>query len=349
MKKTLFTLIFFFSLLSNVLGQTIITGQVINQDSGEPIPDVNVFLSQTTLGATTDENGVFTIEGIPNGIYNLVFSFIGFKTEVKRVQFFTPDSLSYKVTLHPVDIKMGGILVTAERDYEWLENLELFKQQFIGTSENAEKTVIKNPEILNFGWNEDDMFTASANQELHIVNNALGYEIFLVLKKFNYTPSTHQYSDFILYITYPRFKKMKPLNEGQKKMWIENRKETYEGSQRHFMQALYHNNTGDEYFNIENGSIDKIEKKEKEYLLRLKLLSQAYKNRLKGFQYSIYKDRIVIQYRQDETSFLYPVKQNIFFIDEYGNVLNPESIFVGGKWHNDRIADALPINYSPSE
>jgi hypothetical protein len=31
------------------------------------------------------------------------------------------------------------------------------------------------------------------------------------------------------------------------------------------------------------------------------------------------------------------------------NVLNPQTISVGGKWHNDRIAETLPINYSPSD
>lgn len=355
MKKVLFIVVLFCISQSPgfaQISQSVITGKVINKQSGQPVSDVNVFLSQTTLGTATDKDGTFMIQEIPNGIYNLVFSHVGFKTEAQRIKILKSDSVHYQVYLRPFSTELKGIVVTAERDHEWLENLELFKREFLGTSKNADKTLIKNPEVLSFKWNgRKTKLIASSPQELHIVNNALGYEVFLVLEKFVYEPSIDNYRDKVLYLVYPRYKELRTKNNSQKRKWIRNRKEAYTGSMRHFMRSLYHNKVNDEQFDIKYGSIDNLEQKEKEYLLRYELVSSDYKKKLKAFKYSIYSNKqnkraMAIQYQRDDPSFFFPAEQNTFFIDEFGNVLNPESIFVGGNWHTNRIAETLPLNYT---
>lgn len=59
-------------------GQGIITGKVLSDD-GKPIIGANVFLSGTSLGAAAGTDGVYLLENVPAGDYNLVVSAIGYK------------------------------------------------------------------------------------------------------------------------------------------------------------------------------------------------------------------------------------------------------------------------------
>lgn len=79
LKRTLFIL-FSLQLISlSVFAQITIRGEV-KTANGEPIPKASVLLKGTTIGATSDENGNYSINvDNPNGI--LVFSFVGMKSK----------------------------------------------------------------------------------------------------------------------------------------------------------------------------------------------------------------------------------------------------------------------------
>ena len=71
------------TLFSAVLtaGQTgKITGKVLDQETGNPLPGVNVLLENTSMGAATDPEGKFVILDIPPGLYTVKLSFIGYAT-----------------------------------------------------------------------------------------------------------------------------------------------------------------------------------------------------------------------------------------------------------------------------
>ncbi|MCG8605244.1 TonB-dependent receptor [bacterium] len=59
-----------------------ISGKVTEQDTGDPIPGVNVILEGTTMGAATDLDGQYTILNIPPGQYTLRFRAIGYGEKV---------------------------------------------------------------------------------------------------------------------------------------------------------------------------------------------------------------------------------------------------------------------------
>ena len=50
-----------------------IAGKVLDEETDEPIFFVNVFLSNTTVGTTTDENGHYLIKNALPGAHDLVF------------------------------------------------------------------------------------------------------------------------------------------------------------------------------------------------------------------------------------------------------------------------------------
>lgn len=83
-RKLIYLLMFVFSLLSGVgYAQTkVIQGSIIDE-TGMPIPGVNVVLKGTTKGAVTDFDGNYQISALEGEV--LVFSFMGFQTIEKTI------------------------------------------------------------------------------------------------------------------------------------------------------------------------------------------------------------------------------------------------------------------------
>ncbi|WP_187262088.1 SusC/RagA family TonB-linked outer membrane protein [Pontibacter beigongshangensis] len=66
--------------LSQVQQAITVSGQVKDQDSGDPLPGVSVLIKNTTKGAITDIDGNFSL-AVPNAEAVLVFSYIGYKAQ----------------------------------------------------------------------------------------------------------------------------------------------------------------------------------------------------------------------------------------------------------------------------
>ncbi len=220
-----------------------ITGVVTDADTGRPLADVNVFIANTTWGAVTDTDGVYTLERIPYGTYELVASRMGYAYGALRVKL--ADAGHYNLALTPTVIELGELAVSSKRPKGWKKHLKKFKELFLGTSKNAKKTNLLNPEFLDF--HEDkaaDTFTATAVAPLHVVNEALGYRIELVLRDFQL------HGPELRFTIKPRFEELTPKNDKQKKAWDEAREKAYRGSLRHFLVALARKEVTEQAFEV---------------------------------------------------------------------------------------------------
>ncbi|MCK4301563.1 MAG: carboxypeptidase-like regulatory domain-containing protein, partial [candidate division Zixibacteria bacterium] len=73
------------SVFGSVVGK--ITGKITDADSQELLVGVTVSVQGTTMGAITDEDGVYTILNVPVGTYTLAVSAVGFAgVEISNVQ-----------------------------------------------------------------------------------------------------------------------------------------------------------------------------------------------------------------------------------------------------------------------
>ena len=87
----LFTLAFLFFMTITLQAQNQTTGTIAGkltdkEMNGEPLPFANILIKETTKGATTDMDGLYSLNGLEPGEYTLVFSFVGYKTiEVPNV------------------------------------------------------------------------------------------------------------------------------------------------------------------------------------------------------------------------------------------------------------------------
>jgi hypothetical protein len=94
-----------------------IAGRVIDKDTGDPLPAVNVVVEGTTLGATTDLDGRYFILTVPPGRYSVRASMVGYKDMAVRNVLVQTDLTSHiDFDLEPTVLELGEeVVVVAER------------------------------------------------------------------------------------------------------------------------------------------------------------------------------------------------------------------------------------------
>ena len=114
MKKKLIILIsIIFSFASGQNG--IISGFVTDSSSGEALIGANVVLIESGKGMATEMNGYYIIQGVSEGTYTLMVSYVGFKTYRTPVSIAAGESKKINVTLSEKMVEMTEVEVTAER------------------------------------------------------------------------------------------------------------------------------------------------------------------------------------------------------------------------------------------
>lgn len=80
---TFFILTVFFSVQVFAQDTGSIVGKVTDKEyNDEPLPGVNIFIEGSTIGTNSDFDGLYGIDGLAPGPFNLVFSYIGKETQV---------------------------------------------------------------------------------------------------------------------------------------------------------------------------------------------------------------------------------------------------------------------------
>lgn len=335
-------------------GKYVVHGKVVSKTDDNPLVGTNVYLSNTLYGASTDRNGSYVIKNIPRGVYDLTFSFVGFEPVVKQIVFDgSKDSLRVDVALNSIESEMDELVVQSDRPDKWMKLKSIFEREFLGYSRNAKDTRILNPEYLDFQL-DDNIFTAEASRPLIVENRAMGYKLYVELNSFKWNLSTKTGN----MIYYPKYEIMETDSRRTRKKWERTRNSTFEGSLKHFFVHLYRERAEHEGYVFTRGLIKEISGNQKEFELSVrKDLPKRLKTLLKGYRLP---KEIQIKYNKNRqnTSGLYGsntsykissiapnTNTQIFFIDPWGNLLDPNSIKLGGEWASNRVADFLPFHY----
>jgi hypothetical protein len=93
-----------------------IAGRVSDAATNEPLIGANVVIQGTTLGASTDLDGFYTINNIPPGTYTVVVNFIGYRRLVTTNVVVKIDlTTRVDAKLQAQAIEVGEVVVRAER------------------------------------------------------------------------------------------------------------------------------------------------------------------------------------------------------------------------------------------
>lgn len=226
--------------------QKIFSGKIVDAASGKPVASASIFLSNTSVGTATDANGTFTIYNFPDGRFDVVISCLGYETYVVTVESVNiPAALTIQLQQKVKQLK--EVVIGGTEQLSWNDWGPFFMKNFIGTSSFAEDCKIVNTKAINLRRNKKTgNITASANEQLIIENEALGYRIYYQLEDFEYDRTTN----FVFFAGYPLFEPMTTRKEKTRDRWKANRLEAYEGSQMHFLRALYRNKLAEEQFEV---------------------------------------------------------------------------------------------------
>ena len=96
--------------LPTLYAQNTLTGTITDKASSEPIIFANIYLPQLEKGTTTDEQGRFDINNLPNGSYKMIVSIIGYETLSQTITL--PSNESLTLLLNPSAIEMEEIIVS---------------------------------------------------------------------------------------------------------------------------------------------------------------------------------------------------------------------------------------------
>ena len=93
-----------------------IAGRVTDAENGQPLPGVDVMIEGTSMGASTNADGYYTILNAPPGTFTVRFSIIGYtKTSVKDVRVVIDLTSTVNAALRSTALLAGEIVVTAQR------------------------------------------------------------------------------------------------------------------------------------------------------------------------------------------------------------------------------------------
>ncbi len=215
-----------------------ISGVVLNHADNKPVAYASVFLSNTTTGAKTADDGTFTLSNVKPGKYELIVSIIGFETYRQKIVVNGNAVLaSIVISTKTNMLKEVVIKVDPKRKIylDWF--YERFKTEFLGTSELAKDCKILNPQVLDIDFDEPhNTITATSSDYLEIENDALGYRIKYLLTDFTYINISKNEKQ-VHYEGPVLFTAMKGTNQQQRR-WDKMRQEVYEGSAMHFFRSV---------------------------------------------------------------------------------------------------------------
>ncbi|RYY31360.1 MAG: carboxypeptidase-like regulatory domain-containing protein, partial [Sphingobacteriaceae bacterium] len=228
----------------SALAQGTVTGKILSAVNKTALAGASVFLNNATYGATTDENGNFTMRGIKPGQYQLIVSNVGFEEHIQTIQVANTVLNLNNIELLPRVTELRPVIITTNAD--WKKSYEMFKKDFIGTSDNAKQCKVVNPRVVSLAYyGSRRLLEAYADEFLIVENHALGYRVKYLIKDFK----SDKISNIISYTGKAQFEDM-PGSAAQKKKWKEKRDATYYGSPQHFYRSLYTGKLANEGFMV---------------------------------------------------------------------------------------------------
>ncbi|MCC8427185.1 carboxypeptidase regulatory-like domain-containing protein [Mucilaginibacter sp. UR6-11] len=364
-KLLLFSVLLLASVKLTAQAQYNVTGVVTNE-KGEPLKSATVFIGGTERIMPTDENGRFNFNNVPTGTFQLSVQMLGYAPLARNI-IVKDGPLNLELQLATKAIRLDEVVIGKKN--AWDKNFKLFKENFLGQSDNAKQCVILNPKAISFSTKKG-LLLADADDFLIIENKRLGYRIHYQLKDFGYNSK----ADIALYHGECSFEQMDGTSS-EKKKWAKNRLATYQGSFMHFLRSVHADNT------LENGFITKplygfatlkyndttVQLSDriiiKDSPVMFDSLITALDTNFTSFKfrrqlYVIYNPKIAARFKItksdlkqstsiDKKGSLLRLATDQAIIDKKGSYTDYRDFYIHGYWAKARVGDQLPVEYQP--
>ncbi|MBI9072665.1 MAG: carboxypeptidase-like regulatory domain-containing protein [Melioribacteraceae bacterium] len=345
--KILVVLSFYSTSLIAQNSKSLISGSVLEKSANKPIIGVNIFISGTLWGTTTDEHGIYKIKNIPPGDHEIVFSIIGYKQISKTVFVKSDSEKKLDVKLEERIYDLDEINVEAKKDEDWQDSFKIFRKLFLGFSDYSDECELENELYIDFNWKALSTLEAKTSKPIVIKNFALGYKINCYLKYFEY----NKYTKKLRYLINPQFVDLIKDFPERKEEWIEERNNTYKLSQENFLNSLWRNN-----FEEENYQLSIIQELSNRVMDREYFIDEItdadsifFSGGIKNEKLLKFKNYLCVKIDDDEdlTSYIKILSDEVI-IDNYGIAQDTYPYEVHGYWAKQGVANMLPKYYNLS-
>lgn len=318
------SLIFLSIILNTTAFSQVIKGTIFEKDTNTPVCFATIYFNGTFVGTSSDQNGNFELDISKNKSMPLTISAIGYYS-VSLTNFSEIGPL--KIYLHPKNYVLKDAVISAKSlARKRKRNLRLFKEEFIGTTENAKKCEILNEEDISFNYySDDDTIKAYALKPIRIENKALGYKITYYLDKFEY----YKRAQATFFCGNIIFNEDLTNDETQMQYYKKRRQIAYFGSRMHFIRALWSDHLNSSGYKVKDPTYKRL--KERDIVFE-----DDWNNKFLTYHTNLYVE-------------FYNRKSIIEFIDdsvyfEKTGFFNP-GINWKGEMGKQRVADWLPYEY----
>lgn len=224
-----------------------IRGEVLDFETNEKLPFVNVYFNSSQRGTTTDQNGFFELNTSDFFGQDIVVSSVGYDTWI--IEDFEQNKY-YKVFLKPSSQLLRELIIV-HNDMPRKKKERIFKTEFLGTTSFAAQCTIENiKEIILTYFKESKTLEAYCDKPIIINNKALGYKIKYYLNNFKLNESNLAYSGNFL------FEEDTLQTTQEKRRLIKNRKAAYFGSRMHFFRELWNGQNANPNYYLSSASTD---------------------------------------------------------------------------------------------
>ncbi|GGB71883.1 hypothetical protein GCM10007424_09840 [Flavobacterium suaedae] len=341
------------------------SGYVYDKKENIPLQGAFVYLDGTTISASTDSLGYFSITVKEKFNTDLIVSYIGYSnfTVSNPFQYTKP----MKILMQEAVTKLDGLVISKEKSpFSREDMLEVFKENFLGNSRAAQSCQIANEDVIAFYFDkETNILYAKSYEPLQIRNNYLKYNVLFNLTNFGvkYTKVTldRRYQQAVYFAGTSFYKDISGSTSAYKE-----RRASYLGSITHLMRTLAADKWEDEkfglyvngmkadpkeYFKIKDTlgvkKITVLQGVEKAKPLNINVSGESV-NDLKEKQKRYRKRQGVIYftvvYDGKESYFTCP--KGVFYIDNNGQYFPISNVRFEGYMSEFKAGDMLPADYS---
>ena len=150
MKKWILTSIILMFCFFGLNAQTgLVRGALIDSDFQDPVPFANIVVKETGTGTTSDFDGNYELE-LVEGIYTIVFSFIGYETiEVKDVSVKLNEAAIVNVTLNTLAQGLDEVVVSVSASTNTERSVLEFQKKSISLVDGLSSQRIKSSGASN--------------------------------------------------------------------------------------------------------------------------------------------------------------------------------------------------------
>ncbi|HMJ71202.1 MAG TPA: carboxypeptidase-like regulatory domain-containing protein [Cyclobacteriaceae bacterium] len=337
-----------------------VKGRVMDATTNEPLPFCNVFINNSTLGATTDLEGSFEVRNVPiPGVYELVISYTGYGSYSQKISI--SEDLSLRtIYLQASQTVLGAVEVKSSRDKAWEKKLKKFSKIFLGTGKQADQCQITNPWVIDFPESKDRSFSATANLPIEIENKALGYKVKFFLVRFASTTTDYTITGKTF------FEELPPENHEQATLWTAERARSYRNSRQHLFKAIVNRKISAEGFKLYS-ELDKTTSRQRSQFFYTEIgksvlpadtVNMVTEGSIRGTFGIRMKTRLEVHNmaEKDNASIYRDVLHPISWIESRSGMISvtSEGFEVGssdavvfGTMNQQRVSQLVPVNYHP--